>query len=191
MKETIEFIKSLCSNKRTRALAILVLYGIFFIFVFALISSGETGPRKQLDGQLDESLENETTEFDLADITNYFVEVIGEDNFTYDSSTNLIMYNNEIYLAEEKPIDLVDYDLEIFKPVNIAKLLEASVLESTNHIEKTNTYLLKISDFEIIMYNNEIINDNNIEIITYEDNSKIIIDLSNYYGYLVNIELRD
>ena len=30
-----------------------------------------------------------------------------------------------------------------------------------------------------------------IEIITYEDNSKIIIDLSNYYGYLVNIELRD
>ncbi len=191
MKETIEFIKSLCSNKRTRALAILVLYGIFFIFVFALISSGETGPRKQLDGQLDESLENETTEFDLADITNYFVEVIGEDNFTYDSSTNLIMYNNEIYLAEEKPIDLVDYDLEIFKPVNIAKLLEASVLESTNHIEKTNTYLLKISDFERIMYNNEIVNDNNIEIITYEDNSKIIIDLSNYYGYLVNIELRD
>ena len=84
-----------------------------------------------------------------------------------------------------------DYDLEIFKPVNMAKLLEASVLESTNHIEKTNTYLLKISDFERIMYNNEIVNDNNIEIITYEDNSKIIIDLSNYYGYLVNIELRD
>lgn len=191
MKETIEFIKNLWSNKRTRALAILVLYGIFFIFVFALISSGETGPRKQLDEQLDESLENETTEFDLADIINYFVEVIGEDNFTYDSSTNLIIYNNEIYLAEEKPIDLVDYDLEIFKPVNMAKLLEASVLESTNHIEKTNTYLLKISDFERIMYNNEIINDNNIEIITYEDNSKIIIDLSNYYGYLVNIELRD
>lgn len=187
MKETIEFIKNLWSNKRTRALAILVLYGIFFIFVFALISSGETGPRKQLD----ESLENETTEFNLADVTNYFVEVIGEDNFTYDSSTNLIIYNNEIYLAEEKPIDLVDYDLEIFKPVNMAKLLEASVLESTNHIEKTNTYLLKISDFERIMYNNEIVNDNNIEIITYEDNSKIIIDLSNYYGYLVNIELRD
>lgn len=191
MKETIEFIKNLWSNKRTRALAVLILYAIFFMFVFMLISSGESGPREQLEESIDESLEEETPEFNLAGVSNYFVEVIGEDNFTYDSSTNLIIYNNEIYLAEEKPTDLSDYDLEIFKPINIAKLLEVSVLESTNYIEKTNTYLLKISDFERIMYNNEVINEDNIEIITYDDNSKIIIDLSNYYGYLVNIELRD
>ena len=58
MKETIEFIKNLWANKRTRALAILIIYAIFFIFVFMLISSGETGPREQLeDLPLEETLE--------------------------------------------------------------------------------------------------------------------------------------
>ncbi len=186
MKETIEFIKKLWSNKRTRALAILVIYVVFFIFVFMLISSGETGPRKPLE----EPVIEEPT-FDLASVTNYFLEIIGDETFTYDSITNLINYNEMNYELENRPVELDDYDLDIFKPVNIAKLLEKSVLESTNHIEKTNTYLVKISDFEQIIYNNEILNEDNIKIIIYEDNSKVIVDLSNYYGYLVNIELRD
>ena len=188
MKETIEFIKNLWSNKRTRALAILVLYGIFFIFVFALISSGETGPRKQLDGQLDESLENETTEFDLADITNYFVEVIGEDNFTYDSLTNQIFYDGVYYEIDNIPEIISKYNLNIFSPNNVSKLLEVGILESTNYIDKSDTYVIKISDFERISNNNEIINDEYIKIIKYE--KKLTIDLSSYYGYVVNIELR-
>ena len=187
MKETIEFIKNLWANKRTRALAILIIYAIFFIFVFMLISSGETGPREQLE---DPPLE-ETLEFNLADIDNYFLEIVGKDNFTYDVATNIITYDGEEYPLENIPNNLTNYDLDIYKPINLVKLLEVSILESTNHIEKTNTYLLKISDFEKIIYNNDIINDNNLKIITYEDNSKIIFDLSNYYGYLVNIELRD
>lgn len=39
MKQVIEFIKTLWQNKRTRALAILIIYIIFFVFVFAILNS--------------------------------------------------------------------------------------------------------------------------------------------------------
>ncbi len=186
MKETIEFIKKLLSNKRTRALAILIIYAIFFVFVFMLISSGETGPHESL-----EEPEETLPSFELADVTDYLIEITGEESFTYDAVTNLINYEDVSYPLDEKPAILDDYDLDIFKPSNISKLLDVAILESTNHLEQTNTYLVKISDFEKIIYNNDVINDDNIRIITYTDNSLVIVDLSNYYGYLVNIELRD
>ena len=189
MKETIEFIKNLWSNKPTRALAILIIYVVFFIFVFILISNGETGQRKPLESVEKPVIEEPT--FDLENVTNYLIEIVGNETFTYDSVTNLITYNEITYELEDKPIELENYDLNIFKPNNISKLLDVAVLESTNHIEKTNTYLVKISDLERIIYNNEVINEDSIKIIMYEDNSKIIVDLTNYYGYLVNIELRD
>lgn len=39
MKQVIEFIKTLWQNKRTRALAILIIYIIFFVFVFAILNA--------------------------------------------------------------------------------------------------------------------------------------------------------
>lgn len=187
MKETIELIKKLWSNKKTRAISILIVYVIFFIFVFALINLGETGNKYQKE----EEKTNVEDDFDISSISNYILVIDGEDNFTYDAATDLITYNDEIYLIEEIPEQLYSYDLDIFKPVNLDQLLQASMLKSTDHIEKSYTYLLKIRDFEKIIYNNEVENDDNIEIKIYEDNSKIIVDLTGYYGYLVNIELRD
>lgn len=179
MKETIEFIKKLWSNKRTKSLAILIIYFIFFIFVFTLISSGSHNYQ---------NTEETNKENKLEDITNYRLEIIGEDNFTYDSNTDKVFYDGIYYEIDNVPEIISKYDLNIFSPSSVSKLLEVGTLESTNYIDKSDTYVIKISDFEKIIYNNEIINDEYIKIIKYE--SKIIVDLSNYYGYVVNIELR-
>lgn len=179
MKETVEFIKKLWSNKRTKSLAILLIYFIFFIFVFTLISSGSHNYQNNEETNKEDKLE---------DITNYRLEIIGEDNFTYDSNTDKVFYDGIYYEIDNVPEIISKYDLNIFSPSNVSKLLEVGTLESTNYIDKSDTYVIKISDFEKIIYNNEIINDEYIKIIKYE--SKIIVDLFNYYGYVVNIELR-
>lgn len=182
MKETIEFIKKLWSNKRTRSLAILIIYVIFFIFVFTLISSGSH------NYQNTEETNKDNEEIKLEDVINYKLEIIGEDNFTYDSNTNKVFYDGIYYEVDSVPEIISKYDLNIFSPSNVSKLLEVGILESTNYIDKSDTYVIKISDFEKTIYNNEIINDEYIKIIKYE--SKIVVDLSNYCGYVVNIELR-
>ena len=182
MKETIEFIKKLWSNKRTRSLAILIIYVIFFIFVFTLISSGSH------DYQDNEEANQDNEEIKLEDITNYKLEIVGEGNFTYDSNTNKGFYDGIYYEVENIPEIISKYDLNIFNPSNVSKVLEVSILESTNYIDESDTYVVKISDFEKIIYNNEIVNDEYIKIIKYD--SKMVVDLTNYYGYVVNIELR-
>ena len=179
MKETIEFIKKLWSNKRTKSLAILLIYFIFFIFVFTLISSGSHNYQNTEETNKEDKLE---------DIINYRLEIIGEDNFTYDSNTDKVFYDGIYYEIDSVPEIISKYDLNIFSPSSVSKLLEVGTLESTNYIDKSDTYVIKISDFEKIIFNNEIIDDEYIKIIKYE--SKIIVDLSNYYGYVVNIELR-
>ena len=181
MKETIEFIKKLWSNKRTKSLSILIMYVIFFTFVFLLISNGNQNYQKPI-------VEENNQEINIENITNYKLEIIGEDNFTYDSITNKIFYDGIYYEIENIPNIISMYDLNIFSPNNISKLLEVGTLESTNYIDKSNTYVIRISDFEKMVYNNEIINDEYIKITTYD--TKIVVDLSNYYGYIVNIELR-
>lgn len=176
MKETIEFIKKLWSNKRTRSLAILIIYVIFFIFVFTLISSGSH------DYQDNEEANQDNEEIKLEDITNYKLEIIGEDNFTYDSTTNQIFYDGIYYELENKPEILSKYNLDVYNPNNILNLLEDATLESTNYLDKSDTYLIKTNDLE----SNDLVD--YVKVIKYEN--KIIIDLTNYYGYIVNIELR-
>ena len=169
MKETIEFIKKLWENKRTRALSILIMYVIFFGFVFLLISSGT-------------NISNDEDSIKQENITNYKLEIIGEDNFTYDSTTNQIFYDGIYYELENRPEILSKYNLDIYNPNNILNLLEDATLESTNYLDKSDTYLIKTNDLE----SNDLVD--YVKVIKYEN--KIIIDLTDYYGYTVNIELR-
>ena len=184
MKEIWEFIKKLWSNKRTRALAILVIYAVFFTFVFILISNGTTKPNVPVEDP------SEDVFGEIKDTTNYRLEIIGEETFEYDVLTNLITYNDQEYELEEQPSLVSKYSLEIYTPINIYNLLQVSVLESTNHLDNSNTYLVKISDFERIIYNNNSDVDEYIKITVYNNNEKIKIDLSNHYNYVVNMELR-
>ncbi len=165
MKEFIEFIKKLWQNKRTRALSILIMYAIFFTFVFMILSSNQ-----------------EPIIEDNINITDYKLEIIGEDNFTYDSITNQVFYDGVYYELNNRPEILNKYDLDVYNPNNILDLLEDATLESTNYIDKSDTYLVKVNDLE----SNDLVD--YVKVIKYEN--KIIIDLTNYYGYTVNIELR-
>ena len=188
MKETIELIKKLWANKRTKSLSILIIYFIFFSFVFLLIFNGSHSYKKPNIEEDEKNIIEDNQEIKLEDITNYKLEFIGEDNFTYDSLTNQIFYDGTYYEIDNILEIISKYDLNIFIPSNISKLLEVGILESTNYIDKSDTYIIKISDFERIIYDNKIINDEYIKIIKYD--TKIVVDLSNYYGYIVKIELR-
>ena len=105
MKETIEFIKKLWKNKKTRSLAILIMYVVFFAFVFLLISSGSHNYQNNVEN---ENIEN-NDDIKLEDITNYRLEIIGEDNFTYDSNTNKVFYDGIYYEVENIP-EIIAYN---------------------------------------------------------------------------------
>ncbi len=188
MKETIQFIKKLWGNKRTRALSILIIYAIFFTFVFALIQSGTHEIKKPSESYEEDNLQND---FILENVNDYLLEFVGKETFTYDSVTKLITYQNIEYHLEEQPSVLDSYNFIFLTPKNISDLLINGTLATKNYLNKTETYLVKISTFEKIINNVDVLNNDNIEITVYEDNSKIIVDLSDYYGYLINMELRD
>ena len=94
------------------------------------------------------------------------------------------------YELEDVPSLVSKYSLDIYTPVNVYNLLQVSVLESTNHLDNSNTYLVKTSDFQKIIYNDDSDIDGYIKITVYNNNENIKIDLSNYYNYVVNMELR-
>lgn len=176
MKEFIEIIKKLWSNKRTRAFAVLILYVIFFVVVFNMIGNSNKTPviTKPLD------------KLKIMYITK--MEFIGEHNFTVENNT--IIYNNINYSIDEKPLELKKYDISIYTTNNIYNLIENSVLESTNYVDNINTYLISSKDFENIIYNNIVETDYDIRITLNEYDIKYInIDLKEYYGYEVKIEV--
>lgn len=178
MKEFIEFIKKLWANKRTRALAMLILYFIFFVFVFLVI--GNSTPTKPISNE---------SKTELKDKKISKIEFLGTENFIFEN--NNIIYNESIYSVNELPIELSNYDLSIYTIDNIDKLIKASVLESTNYVENSNTYLLSVKEFESIIYNNHIDSNLNIRIkINKEKLDYVYIDFKEYYGYEVNIDLR-
>lgn len=178
MKEFIDFLKKLWENKKTRSLVILLLYLVFFIFVFMIIGNNS----QQL------VVENDPLEL-LKSKKVYSIEIIGEYNFIFENDT--IIYNDITYNINNYPDELANYDLTIFTPLNIYNLLKSSVLESTNYVEKSNTYLIKSKEFDKIIYGLSIQDDYDIRIISFDDNyNQIIIDLEDYYGYKAKIDLR-
>ena len=149
MKETIEFIKKLWENKRTRSLVILIIYLIFFLFVFAIIS-----PTKNTD---------KFYYLNNIDIVSYNA---------YDNMNNLIL----------------DYDKQLVSGGVIYKLVKNSTLESTNYIDNSNTYCISVKDYEKIINNSIVDNDDKIRITV--SSTSIILDFTSYYGYKINIDLR-
>ena len=150
MKQVFSFVKKIYSNKRTRSLAILILYLIFFIFVFSLLSI----PNK-----------NNNDEF-------YYLNNVVIDSYN--------VLNNEG--------EVTYYNTDLINTNNIYKMVKNSKLESTNYLENSNTYVISVSTFEKILYNNDVVNNDSIRITLYSN--KIVLDFSDYYGYIVNIELR-
>lgn len=96
MKQTIEFIKNLWQNKRTRALAILIIYLIFFIFVFSIINTSNTKPNDQFS-----YLRN-------INITNYNV-VDSANNIVYSYDSSLINGDVVYKLVKNSTLESTNY----------------------------------------------------------------------------------
>lgn len=181
MKEFIAIIKKLWENKKTRSLAILALYGIFFMFVFALLnSSSSVQPKPVVPTNPFDYLKNKEIEK---------IDFSGLHQFIYQDEQ--IYYNELIYNIVERPEELLMYDFSIFNTDNIYNLLNKSILESTNHVLNSNTYVVTIKDFVNTVFTENLEIDGNIRITMYENNLDIVeIDLSEYYGYIAKLYLR-
>lgn len=177
MKEFIELIKKLWANKKTRALVILLLYLIFFIFVFALFSNNK---QSQIidDDPLDKLKNSEVLKLEFTGNHNFIVE------------DNLIVYNDINYNINEIPEELLIYDVSIFKTINMYNLIKNSILESKNYVENSSTYLISAKEFESIIYKKEIESSQNIRMTINDEITYVLIDLEEYYGYKVKIYLR-
>lgn len=177
MKEFIEIIKKLWANKRTKSLAVLIIYVIFFVVVFSMINNSSKPPviTKPLDKLK----------------TMYIVKMEFSGNYNFTVENDTIIYNSNVYNINEKPIELQNVDISLFTPNNIYKLIDSAVLESTNYVDNSNTYLIKAKDFENVIYSNNLENDTSIRITLNEKEIKYIkIDLNEYLGYEVKIEVR-
>ena len=173
MKDFINFLKECLKNKKTRAIYILILYIIFFIFVFALFSSYNKS--NKVTDQFSYLKTNEIVEY----------RVSGDLNFTVNDN---IIFNEIIYEKNEIIPELSNFDFNLINNNNIYKLVKNSVLESTNYLDNSNTYAIKITDFEKLIYNKEVTNDEYIRITLLKNN--ITLDLTNYNGYKISIDLR-
>ena len=172
MKKFIELWK----NAKTNALMKLGLYVIFFIFVFIFISSLTTNPveERKITTPMDEFATTINYQYEVNDIT---VRVTGH--------VRTILYEDVELL--DIPEELEKYIIDI-NPKKIRELVDLGVLESTNHIDNSNTYLVETSHFRTIVLDIEQDCNYMIKITVFEENEKIvkvILDLSNYFEYEV------
>lgn len=162
MKEFFNIIKKLWANKRTRAIAILILYVIFFIFVFSLLNHDD-GNNYDMFSKIS---------------ANYNLEFIGEENYK--------MINGNFYYNDELISDLNEINVDMYNPKYISNILDKAILESTNHIEKSDVYLCDINNFDKNILEGKF----KFKIYKSENHiSEIELYLKEYYGYDVIISL--
>ena len=138
MKEFIEIVKNLLANKRTRSIAILLLYIVFFIFVFAFINSASKPVIKDEDIISNKKI--------------YRIEIEGLDHLIYED--NKIIYNGDV--VDELPsnynlnilmrslIVLYNYPLNIFEIM--LHLIEIEFQQNHNRFHCSYTHPSKYND---------------------------------------------
>ncbi|NLL44446.1 MAG: hypothetical protein GX247_02105 [Mollicutes bacterium] len=199
--------KEIYKVPRYRALIILGLYFVFFIFVMAIINSAA-----KTNVIIDNNNELPITFKKFKEMNNYeytykieqsindeiiYYQGIGkhtleEETFTIENDVNnYYMENNEFYIIKDDLKEKVDNPLPInllnLKPNNITDFLLASTLQlmTTDYQSNIiiNTYLLPIKKFIKLYFNDEVNDEENfINIITTEKNNNIIkieMDLTN------------
>lgn len=152
MKEIWNFIKGLWKNKRTRALAVLLLYCCFFIFVYFFISANKSVPRPEVSLKGLDALEK---------VKYYHFEVKMDEVVEVSCENDIqITYLNESYTMDTIPANLEKYYLAFWKPMNLKNIIEKATLVSTNYLEKKDTYQIT----------------SNVDILSWESNYDIIIE---------------
>lgn len=138
MKEIWNFIKNLWQNKRTRSLAILLLYCFFFIFVYFFISANQstTKPPIHLTGWDAFLKENR-----------YHIQIMKEEEVQIVSDGDIkIIYQDKEYDTNSIPDGLENYFISFWDPSKLKEIVDKATLISTNYIEHKDTYQLSNTD---------------------------------------------
>ena len=161
---------------KKNALIKLGMYAIFFIFVFFILNSLQTLPPKEdiITNPLDDFKTKINYQYEINDI---LVKVTGH--------RKIVMYQDIEYEIDNIPIEIEEFIINI-NPTKIAELIDLGTLESTNHINNSETYIVELKDFVFIINNEEIESIETIRITVYENDDsiiKVILDLTNYFEF--------
>ena len=163
MKEKFKKLKEIWANKRYRAIIILALYAIFFVFCFIYINSFKE-------------------EKPISDNYTKYYYVINNEITVKDFK---ITYNGKTYSKN----DFKEYNFAL-KLEDINNLIKNGTLESQNYILNTLTYIVSVEEYNKLL-ENKLNTDENIKIVVYKKHdktTKINCDFSLVYGYPYTVD---
>lgn len=206
----MNFFRSVRDNLRDpkkRALTQLGLYLLFFIFVFAVLSSGNSSiPNYVLDTKKnvdDTSVISYEYVYEINDNNNSLII-----NGTYKNNEEVFNYNNvnyyrkddKLYInnSELTPVENINFNIDKFKYNSIDNLIKNSDFinetEYNDGNKKSNYFIVASKYFELINEesNCELFDCSaSINVIVESSNylNNILVDLSNYYKYSYNVKI--
>ena len=197
----MNFIKKVIENlkdPKKKALTQLGLYGIFFVFVFILLSGGNSTPTTYIPEETTDTVSNYEYIYKINnnEIINQITGTLknNEDTFNY-NGLNYTKKEGIIYLNNAQVSNL-DFDIDRYKYEKIELLIENSDSKTTYKDSKKTVYNINVSKYFTLL--NEVNNCGVIDCslitipITVETNNYInyvVIDLSNYYGHKYTVEI--
>lgn len=194
-------IRENLKDPKKKSITMLIIYGIFFIFVFILISNGNSTTYNYNEYIKEENINEITTYQYIYKINNN--EVINEISGTYKDGEDIFNYNglnytkiDGIIYLNNNPVNNLDFDVDRYKYEKIELLMENSDSKTTYKDSNKIVYNINVNEYFTLLNevnNCGVIDCTIIEIpVTVESDTYInhvIIDLSNYYGYKYNIEI--
>lgn len=200
--EYVKLIKELLENRRTRALAILLLWGFFFLLIFSIFDvRGTHTPKKEVLNPRDEwkvasnykseiafTINEETYILNSVRNGDYEKLTIGEDTYYLEQD---FLYHlegyNKVFIKETS---LLGYDLLKLRPDFLNEVLLNSKLEYTTNYEESGMikkgYSIGTAKFVELYHQTMITDDSFITIEVIEKNNQIVeivLDLKEMQKY--------
>jgi len=196
----INKVRENLKDPKKKGLTQLAIYAVFFIFVFILLSTGNSSSSNYSDYIEEESTDVVSSYEYIYKINNN--EVINQITGTLSNNEDTFNYNGLNYIKKEGVIYLnntpttIDFDVDRYKYEKIQVLLDNSDSKTTYTDSSKIVYNMSINEYFTLL--NEPNNCSTIDCtiinvpITVESDTYInhvIVDLSNYYGYKYIIEI--
>lgn len=196
----IRNIKEGLKDPKKKSLTLLGIYAVFFIFVFILIKMGDSS--SHTPSIIEEEKTNDVLSYEYSykiyDNEN-ILEILG----TYKNKKDIFNYNglnytkeNDIVYFNNEPIE-IDFDIDKYKYNMIELLIDSSDSKTTYKDSNKTVYNITLDKYFSLLEENsdcESIDCTIINIpITIEQDefiNYVLIDLSNFYGYKYNIEIK-
>lgn len=207
MREYYKKIKEFLADPKKKSLTLVVIYAIFFAFVFLYIysyktinTSVENNDENIVDEEKEQSKDVNSYEFNYEiNIDDNIIYIEG----TYYNKQQLLKTDNKKYYIKNEITYLYDEQLvetTIDYPINNIEYNKLYNLISTIDYESKTEYKDESIKYEYIIsnedyanyYNEESLYEGNIYITVYENNfiNQVDIDLSSYYNmnkYIISI----